>query len=190
MRIAIIGGIGSGKSEAMKIAAELGFFTLSADEINSVLLQSPEYIKEIAAAFPSVVNFGKLDRRKLADIVFANDEELKKLNAIAHPSILRRIAEEKADPLVAEMPLFYEIGAQKLFDKTILIYAPLEIRLERLAARGMSERDALARINAQADEGILLQSADFVVDNSGSLSELRENVTEAFKSIIRFDKIH
>ena len=100
MRIAIIGGIGSGKSEAMKTAAELGFSTLSADEINSGLLQSPDYINEIAVAFPTVVASGSVDRKKLADIVFSDEIELKKLNAIAHPNILRRIATEKADPQI------------------------------------------------------------------------------------------
>ena len=181
MRIAIIGGIGSGKSEAMKTAAELGFSTLSADEINSGLLQSPDYINEIAVALPTVVASGSVDRKKLADIVFSDEIELKKLNAIAHPNILRRIATEKADPLVAEMPLFYEIGAQELFDKTIVIYTPLEILLKRLAARGKSESDELKRINAQADERTLTKAADIFVDNSGSLSELRAKVTEAFK---------
>lgn len=78
MRIAVIGGIGSGKSEAIKAAAELGIHTLSADEINSKLLCDADYIREIAAGFPQAVKDGAVDRRLLADIVFSDSAALKK----------------------------------------------------------------------------------------------------------------
>lgn len=77
MRIAVIGGIGSGKSEVMKIAKERGFFCLSADEINAELLKTPSYIQKIATLFPSVVSNGVVDKGALAKIVFSDRGERK-----------------------------------------------------------------------------------------------------------------
>ncbi|MDE5601379.1 MAG: dephospho-CoA kinase, partial [Clostridia bacterium] len=138
MRIAIVGGIGSGKSEVLKVARDMGLACLSADEINSDLLNTPEYIAEIARAFPTAVCGGRIDRAILAKIVFSDDSARIKLNEIAHPRILARIREEKSSPLVVEMPLFLECGAQTLFDEVLFVYTPMTLRLERLEKRGLS----------------------------------------------------
>ncbi|MBD5092165.1 MAG: dephospho-CoA kinase, partial [Clostridiales bacterium] len=73
MRIAIVGGIGSGKSEVLKVARDMGLACLSADEINAELLKTPEYIAEIATAFPAAVKDGGIDKAALAKIVFSDD---------------------------------------------------------------------------------------------------------------------
>ena len=184
MRIAVIGGIGSGKSEVMKIAKERGFFCLSADEINAELLKTPSYIQKIATLFPSVVSNGVVDKGALAKIVFSDRGERKKLNALAHPEIMRVISECKESPLVVELPLFIE-GGDEAFDEIVYIRAPLFKRISRLKkGRGMSVKQAVSRIRAQVPSDVLRAKATIVIDNSRSLSALQARANETFNQIL------
>ena len=124
MKIAVIGGIGSGKSEVMKVAKEMGITCLSADEINDALLHEPVYISKIASRFPECVAHGAVDKPKLASVVFSDEKKRRALNDIAHPEIARRIAECDADPLAVELPLALESGMATAFDEVILVSAP------------------------------------------------------------------
>lgn len=184
MRIAVIGGIGSGKSEVMKIAKERGFFCLSADEINAELLKTPSYIQKIATLFPSVVSNGVVDKGALAKIVFSDRGERKKLNALAHPEIMRVISECKESPLVVELPLFIE-GGDEAFDEIVYVRTPLFKRISRLKkGRGMSVKQAVSRIRAQVPSAVLRAKATIVIDNSRSLSALQARANETFNQIL------
>lgn len=184
MRIAVIGGIGSGKSEVMKIAKERGFFCLSADEINAELLKTPSYIQKIATLFPSVVSNGAVDKGALAKIVFSDRGERKKLNALAHPEIMRVISECKESPLVVELPLFIE-GGDEAFDEIVYIRAPLFKRISRLKkGRGMSVKQAVSRIRSQVPSAVLRAKATIVIDNSRSLSALQARANETFNQVL------
>lgn len=184
MRIAVIGGIGSGKSEVMKIAKERGFFCLSADEINAELLKTPSYIQKIATLFPSVVSNGAVDKGALAKIVFSDRGERKKLNALAHPEIMRAISECKESPLVVELPLFIESG-DEAFDEIVYIRAPLSKRISRLKkGRGMSVKQAVSRIRSQVPSAVLRAKATIVIDNSRSISALQARANETFNQIL------
>lgn len=184
MRIAVIGGIGSGKSEVMKIAKERGFFCLSADEINAELLKTPSYIQRIAALFPSVVSNGAVDKGALAKVVFSDQNERKKLNALAHPEIMRVISECKQSPLVVELPLFIE-GGDEAFDEIVYVRAPLFKRIARLKkGRGMSVKQAVSRIRSQVPSAVLRAKATMIVDNSRSLSALQARANKTFNQIL------
>lgn len=184
MRIAVIGGIGSGKSEVMKIAKERGFFCLSADEINAELLKTPSYIQKIAALFPSVVSNGVVDKSALAKIVFSDQNERKKLNALAHPEIMRVISECKESPLAVELPLFIE-GGDEAFDEIVYVRAPLLKRISRLKrGRGMSVKQAVSRIRSQVPSAVLRAKATMIVDNSRSLSALQARANKTFNQIL------
>lgn len=184
MRIAVIGGIGSGKSEVMKIAKERGFFCLSADEINAELLKTPSYIQKIATLFPSVVSNGVVDKGALAKIVFSDRGERKKLNALAHPEIMRVISECKESPLVVELPLFIE-GGDEAFDEIVYVRTPLFKRISRLKkGRGMSVKQAVSRIRSQVPSAVLRAKATIVIDNSRSLSALQARANETFNQIL------
>ena len=183
MRIAVIGGIGSGKSEVMKIAKERGFFCLSADEINAELLKTPSYIQKIAALFPSVVSNGVVDKGALAKIVFSDRGERKKLNALAHPEIMRVISECKESPLAVELPLFIE-GGDEAFDEIVYVKTPLFKRISRLKkGRGMSVNQAVSRIRSQVPSAVLRAKATIIVDNSTSFAVLKRNANEVFDKI-------
>ena len=142
MKIAVIGGIGSGKSEVMKVAKEMGITCLSADEINDALLHEPVYISKIASRFPECVAHGVVDKPKLASVVFSDEKKRRALNDIAHPEIARRIAECDADPLAVELPLALESGMATAFDEVILVSAPKSLRLKRLERRGVPGEDS------------------------------------------------
>ena len=183
MRIAIIGGIGSGKSEGMKIAKGRGFFCLSADEINSELLKTPTYIQKIAAAFPNAVKDGEVDRKALAVIVFGDESARAKLNSIAHPEIMRRIAECNESPLAVELPLFVE-GGDEAFDEIVYVKAPILKRIARLRkGRGMSAKQAIARIKSQVPSSVLRAKSTIVINNSKSRALLSKNTNKAFDAI-------
>lgn len=184
MRIAIIGGIGSGKSEVMKIAKERGFFCISADEINAELLKTPSYIQKIATAFPSAVRDGVVDKKTLASIVFSDENERKKLNSIAHPEIMRAIAEHTENPLAIELPLFIE-GGDEAFDEIVYVRTPLLTRIARLKkGRGMSVKQAVERIRAQVPSSVLRAKSTKIVDNKGTLDTLKRNANKVFDEIL------
>ena len=184
MKIAIIGGIGSGKSEVLKVAKSLRLHTLSADDINAELSGSPDYIYGIKNAFPNAVEGTAINKRILADIIFSDAEARLKLNEIAHPMILQRIREDKTDPIVVEMPLIIESGARDMFDEVILVHTPMLKRLKRLKARGLSVKDAIKRIKAQVSERELCKIATAVIDNSGDMDSLRRQAKAVFEMIL------
>ena len=90
-RIAITGGIGSGKSQCLNILNKLGYKTFSCDEIYAELKDGEEYVAKIKTIFPQVIENGKINNQKLSKIVFSNEAELKKLNQIAHPIIMKEL---------------------------------------------------------------------------------------------------
>lgn len=183
MRIAIIGGIGSGKSEVLKVAREMGITCVSADEINSELLQSPDYIAQIQEAFPSCVKDGVVDRKALARIIFSDDDKRKLLNSIAHPRIMQKIAECNTSPLVCELPLFIE-GGDRTFDEVVLVKTSLAKRIKRLENRGFSTKDALKRIRTQVSDRTLKKYATIVITNNGTIEDLQKKAHEVLGDII------
>lgn len=184
MKIAVIGGIGSGKSEVMKVAKEMGITCLSADEINDALLHEPVYISKIASRFPECVAHGAVDKPKLASVVFSDEKKRRALNDIAHPEIARRIAECDADPLAVELPLALESGMATAFDEVILVSAPKSLRLNRLERRGVPEARANAVMRVQVPEKELEKIATVILPNDGSLSALRAEAKAAFEKAL------
>ena len=172
MNIALIGGIGSGKSEVLKVAREMGIAALSADEINAGLLKSPEYIEKIAAAFPGCVVCGVVDKARLASEVFSDKGKREKL---------RKVAECKESPLVVELPLVLESGMAGMFDEIILVSAPRRARMARLAGRGVEPARARAIMRAQKPVFRLRSVATRVIDNSGSLEDLRASARDVLR---------
>lgn len=186
MRIALTGGIGSGKSTVARLLASRGAIVVDADAIAREIVRPGEpALEEIREAFGSdvIAGDGTLDRARLAAIVFGDPEALAKLNAITHP----RIAQRSADLLAAapagavvvyDMPLLVEQGGDALrgWDRIVVVDAPDEVRLERLVARGLDRDDAQRRLDSQATREQRLAVADVVLDNSGDLGALESAV--------------
>ena len=190
-RVGLTGGIGSGKSTVARLLADLGASVIDADAIaREVVAPGSEGLAALVATFgPRILTpEGSLDRAVLAEIAFADPGARERLNAITHPRIAARTAElMSALPddavFVHDVPLLAELGLQKAYDLVVVVDAPDDLRVRRLVERGLSETDARARIAAQATREQRLAVADVVIDNSGTLESLREQVESAWPRV-------
>ncbi len=187
LRLGLTGGIASGKSAVAALLRELGFPVLDADSVSHKLMEpgQPAY-EEILKLFGKDLTdaSGKIDRAKLAGIVFADRTELGQLNAILHPrveqAILRQFQEwEKngvRDAAFVEAALLIEAGLADKLDGMVVAWCEPEQQLERMRARGMSEGEARRRMAAQLPLEEKLKRATETIDCSRSLEEMREQV--------------
>jgi dephospho-CoA kinase len=192
-KIGLTGGIASGKSTVAKMLRDLGFDVIFADEISRGLLaQGEEALHETMREFGHDIlgPDGMLDRKKLAAIVFATQSKLDRLNAIIHPRVesemLRRFEElERQGRFVAfiEAALLIEAGYVKNLDGLVVAWCKPEQQMERLLARGMTEKEAQARISAQMPVEEKLKSATCRIDCSGSMEDTRRQVEELAKTL-------
>ena len=193
LRVGLTGGIGSGKSEVSKHLAAYGAALIDADvAARAVVEPGTPGLGEITAVFGPQVLLpdGRLNRERLGQIVFADDGALAKLNAIVHPLVHERTQqlEQQATAtlgpggiIVHDVPLLAENGLQNGFDTVIVVDAPDDQRLQRLIeTRGMTAEHARERIAAQASRDQRLAIADMVVDNSGTLADLDQQVAEVW----------
>ncbi len=191
--VGLTGGIGSGKSTVSAMLAERGAVVIDADAIVREL-QAPG--QPVLAAMverfgPGVVApDGTLDRQALADIVFADEEALRDLNAIVHPAVgaemgRRLEAEAGSDHVVVlDIPLLVESGRDDMAAVIVVDVDP-EVAVQRLmAGRNMAETDARARISRQASREERLARADRVLDNSGTIDDLRRQLDELWPWIL------
>jgi dephospho-CoA kinase len=190
--IGLTGGIGSGKSTVSARLAELGAVVIDADAITKELQQSgTEVFGAMVDRFGTgiVAADGTLDRQAVADIVFADADALADLNAIVHPAvgleIARRMeAEAGTDHVVVlDVPLLVESGRSDLAALVVVDVDP-EVAVRRLVEqRGMREDDARARMARQVSREERLSRADHVLDNSGSIDELRAQVDALWEKL-------
>ncbi|MDR1327531.1 MAG: dephospho-CoA kinase [Heliobacteriaceae bacterium] len=177
-KIAITGNIASGKSEVQKIIENKGFKVLDADAAAHEILKNSEEIPRIFKDYDVFEN-GKISRKKLGRLVFANENLRRKLEAVIHPQVREKIkdffAANKTEKVVfAAIPLLFEANMRNMFDKVVLVYADDEIRLERLLKRsGCTREHALTRMASQMPQDEKIKLSDFVIYNNGTLEDLR-----------------
>ena len=182
----LTGGIAAGKSTILDFFKTYGCKVYDADQIARQVVEVGSVgLKQIAEEFgQEVLNADQtLNRKKLAEIVFSDSEQLKKLNDITRPLIKKRILKIIADTKASdentlsifEIPLLFEGGYQQYFDGIITIYVSEEVQLKRLMNRNNLTREvALDRINSQMSMSEKRDRADFVIDNSGDLTHLAD----------------
>jgi len=187
--VGLTGSIGMGKSTASKMLRQMGVPVYDADAAVH-RLQAPGglALPPIEAAFPGVVKDGVLDRQALGARVFGNKEALRKLEAIVHPLVFERIValEEgtAADAIVVhDIPLLAESGRADTFDAVLVVDVPEEQQVERGVARGMTESDVRDRMAKQAARDQRRAIATHLIDNTGSLDELRARVTALYDEL-------
>ena len=193
-RLAITGGIGSGKSTALAFLRELGAATLSSDDVVHALYADPDVQAALARRFgPEVVGENGVERAVLGCLAFDDPEALSWLEELTHP-LVRRIVEEWAtrqsqlpEPpaiLVVEVPLLFESGAMLgLFDCVLLVTAPADVRRRRVAAK-LTAEEFDRRMQRQLDEAVKAERSHFVYENTGSRRHMREFIAETFASIL------
>lgn len=189
MRVGLTGGIASGKSTVSAMLAELGAVVVDADLLaREVVAPGTEGLAEIVEAFgPEVLTeTGELDRPALGALVFADEERRRVLEGIIHPRVRQRSEELEAEAapgsvVVHDIPLLAETGQADRFDAVIVVDVPVEVQVERMTGlRGWGEDDAHARIAAQAEREHRLAVATHVIENTGSLDDLRRRVAEVY----------
>ena len=192
MRVGLTGGVASGKSTVSAILAELGAVVIDADLLaRKVVAPGTEGLAAVVEEFgPDVLGpDGGLDRPRLGALVFADPERRRALESIIHPRVRARAAEiEAAAPagavVVHDIPLLAETGQAASFEAVVVVDVPVEVQVDRMVrVRGMSEADARARIAAQADRDARIAIATHVVENTGSLEDLRARVEEVYRTI-------
>lgn len=192
----LTGGIASGKTTISKILVEKGAYLIDFD------LLAHEAEEPGQAAWQGIVDrfgrsvldgSGRIDRRRLGDIVFNHPEERLALNAIVHPAVndlwrsrVRQI--EEKDPraiIISDVPLLFETGWQEKVDVVILVYIPAEEQVRRLMARnGISVAEANARLNSQMPIGDKIKMADFVINNQEPLESARRYIEELWEELL------
>jgi dephospho-CoA kinase len=194
LRVALTGGIATGKSYVLEQFRLRGIPVLDADRLaHGVMAAGTEATAAIAARFGNVLaKDGSVDRAKLGPIVFTDPQARRDLEAIVHPGVYRAIAvgvrafERLGDaPLaVVDVPLLYETGHAAEFDKVLVTTAPPEVQLQRLRARGLTDRDAQLRIAAQQPAEEKAARADFVIRTDGDVRETDRQVEEVLRVLL------
>ena len=193
-KIAITGGIGSGKSSVLSILREMGYAVFSCDEIYRKLIDLPEYIEKIGEVFPRCVKNGKICKQTLAQRVFNNKAELEILNGIAHPLIMSRLLQQmneiEENLIFAEVPLLFEGNFESLFDQIVVVLRNRDQRIQAIMDRdGVTIREAEKRISAQfnyddpSNMARFEKDGVFCIQNNASLAELKNDIQKIIFTI-------
>jgi dephospho-CoA kinase len=187
LKLGLTGGIASGKSAVASILRELGFPVLDADSLSHQLMEPgqpahDEIIREFGADFAE--GSGRIDRGRLAAVVFADPAKLARLNAILHPRVEQAMLVQfdawqrsgLRDAAFVEAALLVEAGLTKYLDGLVVVFCTPEQQLQRLLARDMSEPEARGRIAAQLPLEEKLRHATYTIDCSGALDSTRAQV--------------
>lgn len=169
--IGLTGGIGSGKSTVASFFKELGVPVYIADDAAKIILEQQETVELIKQTFENVVNGTKIDRKKLAAVVFGNEDNLKQLNAIIHPAVKRHFEEwikvQRYPFAIKEAAILFESGTYKNCDQIITVTAPLEDRISRVMQRDNANREQiLARIQHQWTDEKRIENSNYVISNT------------------------
>jgi len=193
--IGILGGVGSGKSTVAAEFGKLGCQVIDADKIAHELLDEPEVKKKITASFGNAIldSAGKIDRKRLADVVFTNGDKLSLLNSIIHPFVLARVErliaryshQSKVKAIVLDMPLLVEVGWDKRCDRLIFVDCKQQLRWERAKKIGLFDENCVKiRENFQISLDKKVGLADNVVNNNSDFSALAKQVADIFSYIV------
>jgi dephospho-CoA kinase len=192
IRVALTGGIGSGKSEVAQMLARRGAIIVDADQVARQIVEPGQpALAEIAAEFgPGVLlEDGTLNRPALAEVAFADPAKLARLNAITHPRIADRTrqlfeAAPTGSVVVYDMPLLVENGLTQGWDLIVVVDAPDDVRVQRLTEfRGLPEADVRARMASQASREERNAAADVVLDNSADRASLKVQVEALWEGL-------
>jgi dephospho-CoA kinase len=190
-KIGLTGVVGSGKTTVLKLFAKLGAKVFDSDKKIHQFYQDlnhPVY-KKVKQVFPEVELDNKMSRKNLAELVFNDQEKLKKLEEIVHPEIIRFLKQwleikSKTEVCIAEVPLLFEKDLQGLFDKTILIKVKEDILAKRLKEKhNFSDEEIKKRLSLYLPGKEKEKRADFILTNNLSLGDLEKEVSVLWHKI-------
>ncbi|MDO8282849.1 MAG: dephospho-CoA kinase [Thermodesulfovibrionia bacterium] len=177
--IGLTGGFGTGKSTVLKLFKKLGAHTVDSDKLVADILKRPVIINKLVKILGKEITQkrnGKLIliKSRIAKIIFADPEKRKAVENIIHPEVLKEIkairktiySKDKSATIVIEVPLLFETGFDKYFDKTVVVYCNREIAINRLMNKGFSREEILKRIRAQMPISRKKKLADYSINNN------------------------
>ena len=194
--VGVTGGIGSGKTTVAEMFRRIGAVVIDADEISHQLIYPgrPAWKKIVSTFGKAVLRRDYfIDRKVLAQKVFSDSRQLKKLSGIIHPLVYKAIREKIARikrpapsaVVILDVPLLLESGGRKHADKLVVVAAPRDVQLKRACEKfGIGRFDALRRIKAQMPLKEKIKIADFVIDNGGSLISTEKQVRVIWKKLV------
>ncbi len=182
LRVGLTGGIASGKSTIMRNFAGLGCVTVDADAIVARLYEPGQLGHQAIVrtyGMAMLLPDGRIDRKKLSDVAFANAEEARRLNALIHPIVLGEearmmaAAEDRGDDTVyvVEATLLLEAGGRQRYERIVVVDVAPDVQIARAIGRGMTREEVTRRIAHQLPREERLRQADYVIDNSGSVEQ-------------------
>lgn len=189
-KIVITGTIGSGKSALSSIIRELGFVVIDSDQVNKKLLEKGQANYEAIKKDPffrKAFVSDELDKNKLAKMIFASPDLMKRLNKLTHPNIMaeieRQIGSLDEKNVFVEIQLFYQMEAKFDPDLILFVRASEEIQIKRLTERdGINELYAKSKIATQEKSIMAKDDGKIIIDNDGSLDELRAKIIEILRT--------
>ena len=194
LKVALTGGIATGKSYVLEQFRRRGVHCLDADALaHGVMAPGTEATTAIAARFGQemLAPDGSVDRARLGPAVFADAAARRALEAIVHPAVYRAITAglrafeltDAAQLAIVDVPLLYETGADSKFDKVIVTECPPDVQIARLTARGLTESAARQRLAAQLPTRDKAARADFVIRTDGTFAETDSRVEEVLRAL-------
>jgi len=193
MYIGVTGQIGSGKTTAAKILASFGAVVIDADTIGrEVVDRSVPLRKKLARQFGGEIltPSGKLSRKRLARLAFADETAKQRLNRLVHPFLLKELRRQmkelakRHNVVVIDAALLLDWELDRPMDVVLVVHASEETRLKRLAARGFSKEDVLARQRAQVPFSEYRSRADYVVLNNSTVEKLQVKLQRLYKKFV------
>lgn len=197
--IGLTGGVGSGKSYVAQRLSEIyGAKLLIADELAHIVMEKGTSChKKIVESFGREIlgDCDEIDRKKMADIIFKDNNARKKLNDIVHPEVINYIKKyiddrkDREGIIILETAIMYESNCDKFCDEVWYVYVPADIRIKRLSDnRGYSEEKSRAIISKQKDDQFFIEKADRIIKNDASFKELEEEL-KCLKHNTKLEKI-
>ncbi len=191
IKVALTGGIGSGKSAAGDFFEDLGAVVVDADQLaRDVIERGTDGFDELVATFgDEILTNGILDRSKLGQVVFSDPGARKTLEAIIHPRVAEAFDEIVEDSpedavIIYQIPILVETKGQDRFDYVITVEASLENRISRLKSRGLKGYEIEARIKVQATDEQRAEIADLIFKNDGDLDSLLRQVENVYEDVL------
>lgn len=193
-KIAVTGGLSSGKSTVCRMFQQLGAYIVNADQITHQLLSSDTALinQIISLLGDAILTDGGIDRSKMAKVVFTSPSLLQQIEALIHPKVVAEIerqwqaaCKEGVYPLfVVEIPLLFEAGLDQGYDATIAVVANEKQCIDRFCMNGKHEKsDYFTRTSRQLSQDEKAKRAIYIINNNGSLDQLQEEVTLLYQSL-------
>ena len=193
--IGLTGGFGVGKSSVAQRFKNMGAEVIDADEIaHDAMKKGSPIFDPIIELFEEALHPGgkKMDREKIAEIVFSNSKKRKELEAIIHPYVYKKIKERieasERPVILVEVPLLFEAGFETLCDKVVVVTCNSTVKMKRLKNKKFTEQEVRARERAQMAEALKAQKGHFIIDNSKSIYQTQREIERLWYKFVSLSK--